>query len=242
MVFPAFIEDSNRACSPEEVFHLLEQAATSYGFDQVVLGAVNIPSAPPPQGNWPAPAIAVSFPEEWANRYFEEQYHTIDPVLLQSPRTTAPLIWAECRGLPNLTARQKLVFDEAKEFGLLDGVSFPVHAPMGGTYVVSLASSTGGTEMTRHLPMLRALSVQFFVAYSDLSAGLTEPPSVDLNGRERDCLLWSARGKSNWEIGTILGISEHTVDFHFRKAMSKLGCTNRIVAVVTAMRSGSIHP
>lgn len=88
--------------------------------------------------------------------------------------------------------------------------------------------------------MLRAYAHQFFVAYHEATP--IRAADVALSERERDCLLWSARGKSNWDIGVILHISEHTVDFHFRKAMAKLGAGNRIVAIVTAIRHGLIQP
>lgn len=66
--------------------------------------------------------------------------------------------------------------------------------------------------------------------------------SFQLTGRERQCLEWAARGKGNWDVAVILGISEHTVDFHIRRAMTKLGVSSRISAVVRAMQDGLIEP
>jgi DNA-binding CsgD family transcriptional regulator len=63
-----------------------------------------------------------------------------------------------------------------------------------------------------------------------------------LSEREKACLLWTARGKSSWEIGRIMGISEHTVVFHVRNAMKRLGTRNRMVAVVMAVQMGLIAP
>jgi len=48
---------------------------------------------------------------------------------------------------------------------------------------------------------------------------------VELAGitrRETDCLHWAARGKTNWEIGEILGVSENTVRYHMKNAFKKL--------------------
>jgi len=53
--------------------------------------------------------------------------------------------------------------------------------------------------------------------------------------------MWTARGKSSWDIGMILTINENTVDFHVRKAMRKLGTTSRTVAVVKAIRLNLIE-
>ena len=141
---------------------------------------------------------------------------------------------------PDLTDAQRQLFREAREMGLRDGVSFPLHGPMGGTSVLSMASSTARPDFRSHIPMLRAYAYQFFAAYTEASPPRTD--EANLSERERDCLLWSARGKSAWDIGTILHISEHTVDFHMRKAMAKLGAGNRTIAIVTAIRRGLILP
>lgn len=64
----------------------------------------------------------------------------------------------------------------------------------------------------------------------------------DLSDRERACLSWTALGKSSWEIGRILSISENTVIFHIKNAMKKLGTNNRTLAAVKAMQLGLIEP
>ena len=61
-----------------------------------------------------------------------------------------------------------------------------------------------------------------------------------LTAQERVCLNWCKEGKTNWEIGEILVISEKTVEFHLSNIMKKLGATNRITAVVLGLRHGLI--
>lgn len=48
-----------------------------------------------------------------------------------------------------------------------------------------------------------------------------------LTKRELECLHWVAQGKTSWEIGQILGISERTVNFHIGNSIEKTGCVNR---------------
>jgi DNA-binding CsgD family transcriptional regulator len=57
-----------------------------------------------------------------------------------------------------------------------------------------------------------------------------------LSQREKDCLIWTARGKSSCDIGTILAISPNTVNFHIKNAMKKLGTGSRTVAVIKAIQ------
>ncbi|WP_337187604.1 helix-turn-helix transcriptional regulator [Phenylobacterium sp.] len=60
-----------------------------------------------------------------------------------------------------------------------------------------------------------------------------------LTSRERDALTWVAEGKSDWEIGVILGLSETTVRFHVDNARRKLGAVNRVHAVAKLLAAGS---
>jgi DNA-binding CsgD family transcriptional regulator len=64
----------------------------------------------------------------------------------------------------------------------------------------------------------------------------------ELSGREKACLSWAAAGKSSWEIGRILAISENTVIFHIKNAMRKLGANSRTLAAFKAVELGLIEP
>jgi DNA-binding CsgD family transcriptional regulator len=67
-------------------------------------------------------------------------------------------------------------------------------------------------------------------------------PSSDLSEREKSCLSWTALGKSSWEIGRILYISENTVIFHIKNAMRKFGVSSRTLAALRAVQLGLIEP
>lgn len=62
-----------------------------------------------------------------------------------------------------------------------------------------------------------------------------------ISARETDCLHWAARGKTNWEIGELLKISENTVRFHLKNAFKKLDSNSRSRAVNRAIREGIIE-
>ncbi|QKC92387.1 LuxR family transcriptional regulator [Mesorhizobium sp. NZP2234] len=63
----------------------------------------------------------------------------------------------------------------------------------------------------------------------------------NLSTRERECILWTARGKSSWEMGKILNISENTVNFHMKNVMRKLGAGSRTVAAIKAVSFGILE-
>jgi LuxR family quorum-sensing system transcriptional regulator CciR len=108
---------------------------------------------------------------------------------------------------------------------------------------VSLATDTAEHHNGEALGTLQVLAIQFQLAYSQMARGQPETQAkFHLTERERECLAWTARGKSAWAISMILGVSEHTVNFHMKSAMKKMGTTNRVSAVVSAIQSGLIVP
>lgn len=64
--------------------------------------------------------------------------------------------------------------------------------------------------------------------------------SVHLTPREREALRWAADGKTEWEIGELMSISEHGAEKHLRSIRLKLGTTSRTHAVAEAFRRGLI--
>ena len=67
---------------------------------------------------------------------------------------------------------------------------------------------------------------------------LCKKPKINLAKREKEILAWVAIGKTDSEIGQILGISKHTVNMHLRRIYEKVGANNRILAVIKALTIG----
>lgn len=64
------------------------------------------------------------------------------------------------------------------------------------------------------------------------------PPKFTV--REKEILSWQAKGKTRWEIATILNISEDTVKEHIERAHQKLGAKNTAQAIARALICGII--
>jgi DNA-binding NarL/FixJ family response regulator len=71
---------------------------------------------------------------------------------------------------------------------------------------------------------------------ADDELALIEP----LSERELDVLRLMTRGRSNKQIAAELSISEHTVKFHIRAILGKLGAANRTAAVTLALQKGLV--
>ncbi len=76
------------------------------------------------------------------------------------------------------------------------------------------------------------------VARAELKPNFESPKPLECLGltpREAEVLLWIAQGKSNGEIGTIIGCAENTVKVHIARIFEKAGFENRNAAAVRAL-------
>jgi len=79
-------------------------------------------------------------------------------------------------------------------------------------------------------PSLHLIALHAFHRLECL-VGRKEHQEADLTMREREILAWVFEGKTAWEIGCILSLSQRTIDWHISQACKKLGATNRLQAI-----------
>jgi DNA-binding CsgD family transcriptional regulator len=179
-----------------------------------------------------------SYGAEWAAVYTQNRFETVDPVLGHGQRASGAFRWRDAMivGAPDLG-----FLEAARDFGVGDGVSFgsPRSGP-GPRTMLSLAEL--GPSDDRALAVLSALGPHVHEAYRRVLAGAAEEPAQKsgraLTPRELEILRWTQQGKTYWEIGCILGISERTVKFHFGRVKEKLDVVSASHAVARAMRLG----
>jgi len=63
---------------------------------------------------------------------------------------------------------------------------------------------------------------------------------ITMTLREKEVLRWTAEGKTAYEIGQILDVSERTVNFHINNVVTKLGASNKTQAAVKAATLGML--
>lgn len=238
-----FIDLCHEQSTPEHVFQTFRKVAEGVGFRTLAL----LPVTPAARNAFGLSeldlVLSAEVPEAWKQHYVAENYVECDPVLLRTPLNDGPLVWKSLVGDPKLTAKQRRVLREGEEAGLTHGVSVPVHGARGETYMVTLAGRDQEIDNARDLRRLHMLTMHFVLAYREgVHKRTDEYLATGISDRERDCLTWTARGKSAWAISKILNVSEHTVNFHLKSSMRKLGAANRMQAVVTALRLGLILP
>lgn len=181
------------------------------------------------------------YPPAWRARYEDAGYAEIDPLIRHCLSRTVPLIWDDDL-FKGPAAR---IRDEAKTYGLVYGVSCPVH-DRGGTFsMLSMATDCPFQHLEADTLRLLSLS-QLFANFVHsamrklLDSECRQQSACDLTAREREALQWAGRGKTAWEISKILGIGQRTAVFHLSNAVRKLGANNRAQAVVIASARGLI--
>lgn len=181
-------------------------------------------------------AIAVDYPPRWISHYLAKGYLNIDPTISRMVKARIPLEWGEFDELSN---EQRELFADVRELGIKSGLTVPIHAPGSITFIASFAYTENAVPGLR--PLLTCLAGNMYERHVQFQRA-DDPLKVRLTARERECLTWVACGKSSWDIGTILGISENTVNFHLKKAFGKLGGKGRLLCVVKAIALGLIEP
>ncbi|MCC7375337.1 MAG: response regulator transcription factor [Verrucomicrobiales bacterium] len=72
-------------------------------------------------------------------------------------------------------------------------------------------------------------------AATHLPSEASQLEALGVSPREAEVLFWLIEGKSNADIGTILGVAEATVKKHLERVFLKLGVENRTAAIRAAL-------
>ncbi len=181
-------------------------------------------------------------PIGYADVMFDATNMKRDPVMQHCRRHAWPIIWDQgtytSQGLGEL-------WEEQARFGYRTGIAMALHLPEGRHFAMGVerdqALPKDGAELARLVADL-----QLFAVYAQDAAMRVLPPLMvtgalpSLTPRELEALRWTMEGKTAWELGTILGISERTAVLHVNNAMHKLDCASKHQAVLKALRLGLI--
>lgn len=235
-----FLDETDGIAQCEQLFDLLSAFALNFDCPWIAYG----PLAPDQKVLNPAQtdsAVMLSYPEEWKERYVKMGYDKIDPIIKRSRNRIDAVQWSEVYRDAGTTENERRVLDEAAAFGLKSGVTVPLHGPAGRFTIMSFAQPWDREFQNRTITYLQLAALHFHVRITEFG-NLNRLNHVNmLSVREKECMIWTARGKSSWEIGTILGISANTVNFHLKNAMRKLDTASRTAAAIKATNLGIIE-
>ena len=229
----AFLRQAPEAKSIDELETMFAEAIAGFGF--ISFGCVHY--ATPGMPILPRPLFGRD-PVGWSARYLSEGLAPLDPTLSLVFSSGAPFTWSEAASM-RLQPAQARVFEEAARTGLTAGFVVPVAGCLGEVSAVLLAGDRDPDVDPRERATLSALAT-VLATYGRpfVEIGDDKPTGTPLTSRETECLTWVAQGKTDWEIGTIVGISPRTVGVHIENARAKVEAATRTQAVFEAWRRG----
>lgn len=232
-----FIDESNKCRSTEELVDAFDKSIAQLGFDKFVYSLMRGNVSKFGQKHH---GIARSYPEGWMQHYIQRNYINFDPTYRWALKHRGPFTWQQLQKTIPLTKGEKRVMHEAEEAGLKSGVSISIYGSFGEVMGFGFASNTTTLNLDKNsLSLLHALSNQFHLAYMALGEAEAKVDIV-LSDRQRDILRWMAVGKSRSEISEIMAISDETVKAYLKEIYVKLGCSDKVVAVLRALQLGLI--
>ncbi|MGF6553476.1 LuxR family quorum-sensing transcriptional regulator LasR [Paraburkholderia youngii] len=227
------------AADEAEWFGVITGLAETWGFDRILVAML-----PRPTMRLEDAYLRSTYAPAWRQTYDEQGMVHIDPTVAHCLSRSAPLIWT-----PEIfaTPPQQALYEEARSYGLGAGVTLPIHGPNQEAGMMCFVNDDKPSDgFRRHvnaalpnLVLLRDLVIDTSKQHLDSHAQSLMPK---LTPRERECLKWTARGKSTWEISHILSCSEAVVNFHMKNIRAKFGVNSRRAAAVIAAQLGLIDP
>ncbi len=181
--------------------------------------------------------------EDWNSHYFGKNYRFHDPIVRSLlDYGTTPKFWSDIEQTLKSGSQAWRVMNEGREFGFGMGVTFPI--PGSDGYLAAITAI--GPVVAKESDDCKALDVISTYIYRQLLAfektELSEDKVVQLTRREKECVHWLAEGKTYWDIGEILSVSQNTVRRHCENVKEKYGVSSRTQTVVEAIRRGDLLP
>lgn len=182
-------------------------------------------------------------PDGYSEVMHAPEFGRRDPVMQHCKRNSVPIVWDQDTYARHGAAD---IWESQAQFGYSTGVCLALHLPEGRHFVFGVDRDRPLPNDSAHLTRIVA-DLQLFAVHAVDTAMrvlLPEEKPQDqprLTPRELQCLHWTMEGKTAWEVGTILSISERTAVLHINNAMHKLGCSNKHQAVLKALRLGLIR-
>jgi len=176
--------------------------------------------------------VETSYPKNWLEHYSQNALHEVDPVIRACQIDSTLHCWSS----QALGRQSGEFFELAQSFGVPTQGAAVTFQTRTGFSVFSVAFDGPRKAWERELEANKVELNLIAMAFCLRASRLIN--QIHLSPRERDVLLWAARGKTSWETGQILGLTEGTVNQYLRCAMKKMGASNRVHCVAQAIELG----
>ena len=231
-----FFAEAAEACSDlQRLGALLGEVTLELGFDHFAL--LDHSSLSKPSG---ALIRIDNYPEAWALEIAERGYAGDDPVHRASRRTNAAFAWAELGSLIAVEPLHRTILKRSKYHGLGGGFTIPGNVPGEPAASCSFAVRRGRELPRSSLHFAELVGIRALHAARRLRGRTRIASRPRLSRREVECVKLVARGKTDWEIARILGLSIHTARQYVKRARSAYDTVSRTQLAIYGLRDSWI--
>lgn len=185
-------------------------------------------------GKVDSPYVRTTYPPEWIAKYLLAGYVKSDPIAMAGFERILPFDWSEIEIPPSAMPLMR----DAMEHGLgPSGYSVPIVDRHGRRALFSINGNQVGEEWEAFLNSNREalMEIAYIIHRLALKEIYDEDDTPQLTAREREVLIWTARGKDYRTIAQIIGVSHHTTKAYLKSARYKLDCVTLAQAVAKAL-------
>ncbi len=189
--------------------------------------------------DWRDNLILGTIPESYLDQYWAERSIFDSPLFLTCLHVCRPIPLSQIYERKKLTKRGEAIYNRAAQYGLGEGYAFPLKGRCNRPALMLVAGDFQDIDRDTFL-YIEIAAIEFYHRACTLFPESEEPhgrPHQPLSQRERETLTWAAKGKTDWEIAQLLGISERTVHYHIENAKKKMMVPTRLQAVVEAIKT-----
>ena len=223
------------ASSIDDLREALAKAAYDLGFERFAL------SLEIGRGSAFGTSVLIhDYPSSWADLYIGLNLALSDPIRRAGENSLTGFKWQQVPDLIPITEREQTTYEAGIRHGIADGYTVPRHLPGEISGSCSFVIGPDGRLPEAHLPGAEILGATALASARRISGSEAWRDAPKLTDRQRDCVLWAARDKTDWEIGRILGISRNTVIQHLREARERYDATNRRALILAVIYGGLI--
>ncbi len=231
-----YLTDIKNMKTNEEISDSFKQRMHDLGVTQFTYRLSYLPD------DVPSKFLCTTYRQDWAEYYFQNRLNDVDPVVRRLKQQNLPFVWGD-HWDQKISKDDNGFFIQAGDFGYRNGVAIPLHQTSSMASALTLIPDVHRSDFVSwnnsYFPHYHSLAILFNEA---LLTRFSDKALVNLTDREKECLLWTANGKTNWEIGQLLSLSASTVKFHLANACRKLSVHSKHQAVLKAVEMGLIEP
>lgn len=182
---------------------------------------------------------AHGFSDEWLSLYDEPWFRDADPIPARVMDYGSLMTWGDAMMWQPNTPEQMAYIARMQEYGLVHGFGLPLYGRNGRDGYASFDFDRHVDEVpAQDVGLVRSLAQAGHQRISILVEW--EGQRLQLSERETEVLNWVVRGKSVNSIATILSLSPDTVKTYSKRIYAKLEVSDRVGAVIKALRLGLV--